>query len=610
MNPLSHFAVLLSVAILISAACIKDSHAASFNCSVKHSVLEILICTDPELSAMDSKEGEAYSQLKSVAPNAEKSSLLMAQRKFLQDRLRVCPIPFKPSLSDDDTKQIITCLKGNYTLRITKLKNELANIQENKSATHQFPVLTGHIVDDAHVISQSTAQSLEHTLADYENDTTNQVVVATIASLGGHTIEDYGYQLGKHWKIGQKGKDNGVLLIVAPNERKVRIEVGNGLQTVLTDTAASKIIQSIILPAFRAKHIEQGIVDGTQAILTILGGNIPQTEQTRVSEGQSMLKNGGDGLPQCDQSVIAKKYYVASCIAHGMEITKQGTGLASAKTKMDDERRQIDCSPDSLDRVHAAANSAAERIVSSGTISSLMEFGDAITLECNKAAAIQGVRDQNPQLIDAASFPKIQTQAEQGDMDAENRLGVMYDQGKGVPEDYGEAVKWYRKSAEQGYAKAKYNLAQMYRQGKGVAQNDVEAVKLYRLAAEQGYAPAQSNLGVMYHEGQGVPQDYFEAVKWLLMAANQGYAEAQNKLGALYYEGAGVPQDYTEAVKWFRKAAYQGNAEAQYCLGSSYYIGQGVTLDKAAAVEWLNKSAEQGNAAAKHTLELIGAQNK
>lgn len=146
-------------------------------------------------------------------------------------------------------------------------------------AAPKFPALTGRVVDDAHVLSASTVQSLDQMLADYERGTTNQVVVVTIPSLQGTSIEDYGYQLGRAWQIGQKGKDNGALLIVAPKERKVRIEVGYGLEPVLTDAASSTIVQGIILPAFRAGNMEQGILDGTQAILSVLGGKgIPSAE--------------------------------------------------------------------------------------------------------------------------------------------------------------------------------------------------------------------------------------------------------------------------------------------------------------------------------------------
>ena len=151
-------------------------------------------------------------------------------------------------------------------------------------AAISFPSLTGRVVDNAHILSPPTIQSLNQQLEAYENGTSNQVVVATISSLNGDSIDDYGYQLGRHWNIGQKGKDNGVLLIVAPNERKVRIEVGYGLEPLLTDAASSQIVNEVILPDFRAGHMEQGVVEGTQAILSVLGGkSVPVVAQ---SDGQ------------------------------------------------------------------------------------------------------------------------------------------------------------------------------------------------------------------------------------------------------------------------------------------------------------------------------------
>jgi len=145
-------------------------------------------------------------------------------------------------------------------------------------AAPDFPELTGRVVDGAHILSDGTRQSLDRMLAEYEKGTTNQVVVVTIPSLKGRSIEEYGYQLGRYWQIGQKSKNNGLLLLVAPAEHKVRIEVGYGLEPVMTDAASSAVVQGIILPAFRAGEQEKGIIDGTQAILSVLGGKgVPVT---------------------------------------------------------------------------------------------------------------------------------------------------------------------------------------------------------------------------------------------------------------------------------------------------------------------------------------------
>jgi uncharacterized protein len=148
----------------------------------------------------------------------------------------------------------------------------LLGIAASAAALH-FPALTGRVVDDAHMLPLQAIEALEQKLADYEQGTGNQFVVVTLPSLQGDSIDDYGYQLGRTWKIGQKDKNNGVLLIIVPSEHKVRMEVGYGLEPLLTDAASSEIINGIILPAFRAGDMERGVVEGTQAILNVLGGN-------------------------------------------------------------------------------------------------------------------------------------------------------------------------------------------------------------------------------------------------------------------------------------------------------------------------------------------------
>jgi uncharacterized protein len=142
---------------------------------------------------------------------------------------------------------------------------------------------------------------LEQALGDYERTTTNQLVVVTLASLQGTSIEDYGYQLGRAWGIGQKGKDNGVLFIIVPSEHKVRIEVGYGLEPTLTDAMSSNIIQTVVLPDFRSGTMEKGIIDGTAAILGVLKGDAPSTALS-VRQGvpqarPTYRKSASDDMP-------------------------------------------------------------------------------------------------------------------------------------------------------------------------------------------------------------------------------------------------------------------------------------------------------------------------
>jgi uncharacterized protein len=155
---------------------------------------------------------------------------------------------------------------------------------------YDFPALTGRVVDDAHILSSGTVQQLDASLAAFENQSGDQVVVATIPSLQGGSIEDYGYQLGRQWGIGQKDKNNGAILIVVPNEHKVRIEVGYGLEGTLTDALSSVIIQSVILPQFRKGDMEQGVLAGTDAIISVLGGH---ADQAMAQAGH----NASQGVP-------------------------------------------------------------------------------------------------------------------------------------------------------------------------------------------------------------------------------------------------------------------------------------------------------------------------
>lgn len=139
-------------------------------------------------------------------------------------------------------------------------------------AAPQFPELTGRVVDQAGVLSAQTINKITAMLQRHEEATSNQVVVVTLKSLQGYEISDYGYQLGRFWKIGQEGRDNGVLLIVAPNERKVRIEVGYGLEGSLTDALSKNIIETVITPRFKQGDMEGGIREGTRAILAAIEG--------------------------------------------------------------------------------------------------------------------------------------------------------------------------------------------------------------------------------------------------------------------------------------------------------------------------------------------------
>jgi uncharacterized protein len=148
-------------------------------------------------------------------------------------------------------------------------------------STPEFPELTGRVVDRAEMLAPEVEARLTQMLQAHEQASTEQVVVVTLPNLQGFAIEDYGYQLGRHWGIGQEGEDNGALLIVAEEERKVRIEVGYGLEGRLTDADASVIINRVITPAFKQGDFQAGIFNGASAMVQVLGG-----EPLAVSGGQ------------------------------------------------------------------------------------------------------------------------------------------------------------------------------------------------------------------------------------------------------------------------------------------------------------------------------------
>ncbi|HVU41277.1 MAG TPA: TPM domain-containing protein [Xanthobacteraceae bacterium] len=146
-------------------------------------------------------------------------------------------------------------------------------------AAPTFPALSGRVVDDAGILPADEIKQLDAKLADLETKTTDQFVVATVKSLQGYDIQDYGVQLGRAWGIGQKGKNNGLILLVAPSEHKVGFEVGYGLEGTMTDAMTSVIIQNAILPRFRANDFSGGIERGVDDAIQVLSGDAPELVQ-------------------------------------------------------------------------------------------------------------------------------------------------------------------------------------------------------------------------------------------------------------------------------------------------------------------------------------------
>jgi uncharacterized protein len=168
-------------------------------------------------------------------------------------------------------------------------------------AAPKFPALTGRVVDDANILTSQTKADLTQKLAALEQKTSRQLVVVTLSSLQGYEISDYGYQLGRSWGIGQKGLNNGILFIVAPNEHKTRIEVGYGLEPIVTDAFSSVVIQTQVLPKFRQGDFNGGVQAGADALIQQLSLDQSEAERRAAVASQQLRDQshdtgGGGGL--------------------------------------------------------------------------------------------------------------------------------------------------------------------------------------------------------------------------------------------------------------------------------------------------------------------------
>lgn len=142
----------------------------------------------------------------------------------------------------------------------------------------ELPALTGRVVDDAGILDTATKAALVQKLADFEKKSSDQIVVATVPSLDGEEIEPYANRLFRAWKLGQAGEDNGILMLVAPNERRMRIEVGYGLEGTLTDLHSKLIIENTMVPAFRAGDYSGGVSKAVDDVIMVLEGNGDELE--------------------------------------------------------------------------------------------------------------------------------------------------------------------------------------------------------------------------------------------------------------------------------------------------------------------------------------------
>jgi uncharacterized protein len=169
-----------------------------------------------------------------------------------------------------------------------------------------IPFLTGRVTDNAQILSPEVNRLLSDSLKMHEHRTTNQVAVLTIPTLEGESIEDYANRVFNEWKLGQKGKDNGVLILIVPSEKRMRIEVGYGLEGTLTDLVASRIIQYIMTPRFREGDYDGGITEGVLAVISILEGGYVEEAAGLIGDDASSDGTGFSAMDSPDLSITER----------------------------------------------------------------------------------------------------------------------------------------------------------------------------------------------------------------------------------------------------------------------------------------------------------------
>ena len=157
-------------------------------------------------------------------------------------------------------------------------------------AASAVPFLSGRVVDDAEILKPDTRARLTALLKQHEEKTTNQIVVLTVPTIDGESVEEYAVKVFAQWKPGQKGRDNGVLVVVVPKDRKMRIEAGYGLEATLTDAATSRIIRNIMTPSFRDGDYDRGVEAGVASIIGQIDGT---SDVARIAAAPSSSRSNG-----------------------------------------------------------------------------------------------------------------------------------------------------------------------------------------------------------------------------------------------------------------------------------------------------------------------------
>lgn len=220
----------------------------------------------------------------------------------------------------------------------------------------------------------------------------------------------------------------------------------------------------------------------------------------------------------------------------------------------------------------------------------------ALILLTTSVSTYSLTKEDVDRLYEDNNYESIINLANEGNMDAQERLSYMYFEGKGVTKDHTKYLEWREKAAKLGHARAQHNLGYDYDKGIGVTQDYAKAMEWYLKAAAQGVSRAQTNIGVLYMGGKGIERDLIKGNEWYQKAADQGEPTAQTNLGMSYIEGRGVKQNFVKGNEWLKKSAEQGYAIAQYQLALSYLNGNGVEPEgaKEKGIALLKKAADQG----------------
>ena len=388
--------------------------------------------------------------------------------------------------------------------------------------------------------------------------------------------QDYGKVMEYYEKAAEAGDTNAMNSLVYVYERGLRwfiesLEAGN---SQLDETSGNKAVQGVL----NSLGYDCGIPDGS------IG------EKTRNAVRTFRRDNGMEDSDLIDLELMKKilevmDYFEAES-EPDLDLKEWYTSERIAREK--------DGSESESEKV-ARTQAESERIAKEKAESEAMGIPVSEQTEAEGYDIEKLVEEANEDYARHfynGALREYQIAAEAGNSIGMYMLGIMYEHGEGVKQDYEKAVEWYRKAVDSGYKRAMVDLGYMYLNGYGVKKDYATALEWYEKGAEAGFNSAMYSLGCMYFAGHGVEQDYNKAAEWYLKAADAGNADAMYQLGNMYQLGHGVEEDYEKAVGWYQGAAEAGDAEAMQQLGNMFHLGCGVEQDNEQAEKWYQNYQE------------------